>query len=107
MKLIKWTKRLGKKSYSIGTGIAASLLSAPTVFAAELPTGKGLSDWIVTVGQNVFVALFVVGAVRNFAKKAWGPFVTLFAAGALVAWIIYYPDQVVGILKNFGIEIGK
>lgn len=107
MKRIKWTKQLGKKGYNIGATIAVSLLSAPTVYAADLPTGKGLSDWIVTVGQNVFVALFVVGAVRNFIKKAWGPFVTLFAAGALVAWVIYYPDQVVSVLKNFGIEIGK
>lgn len=94
-------------SYGKAATILVSLVSTPRVFAADLPTGKTISDWIVTVAQNAFIALFAIGAVKNFSKKAWGAFVSLFVAGALVAWVIYYPDQVVTLLKNFGIEIGK
>lgn len=72
----------------------------------DLPTGNWLTDWIMTLAKNAFVVLLAYQAVKAFGKKAWVQFVTLFVAGAIAAFFIYFPTEAVELLKKFGGKIG-
>lgn len=79
---------------------------AETGTGTDLPTGNWLSDWFMTIVKNAFVVMLAYQAVKAFGKKAWVQFVTLFVAGAIAAFFIYFPNEAVELLKKFGGKVG-
>lgn len=63
-------------------------------------TGEGLKDAILVILGNIFIIILAVRAVSYYAKREWGDLITHVAAGILIAAIIYFPDQVVSLLKS-------
>lgn len=63
-------------------------------------TGDGLKDNVLIILGNIFIIILAARAVGYYAKREWGELVTHLVAGILIAAIIYFPDQVVGMLKS-------
>lgn len=72
----------------------------------DLPTGDWLTDWLMTIAKNIFVVILAYQAMKAFGKKAWVQFVTLFVAGAIAAFFVYFPTEAVELLKRFGGKVG-
>lgn len=108
------TSKWFKKIYSLRATIAMSLwlfwLTVQPLLAfaeegagevADLPDGTAAKDWIVTVAENIFIALFIIGAVKAFGKKAWKTMGTLLVMAAITAFVVYRPDDALALLERF------
>lgn len=63
-------------------------------------TGEGLKDAILIILGNLFIIILAARAVGYYAKREWGELITHVAAGVVIAAIIYFPDEVVSLLKS-------
>lgn len=106
----KWLKKI----YTLRTTIMMSLwliwLTCRPLLAfaeegvgelADLPDGTAAKNWVVSVSENAFIALFIFGAVKAFGKKAWKTFGTLLAMAAITAFVVYRPDDALALLERF------
>ena len=66
---------------------------------AALTTGADLKTWVLAIAGNLFVAVLVVRGLGAFLKRDYGEMITLFAAGVLLAGLIWFPDGAVDLLK--------
>lgn len=62
-------------------------------------TGEALKNAILLILGNIFIVLLAVRAVGAWARKEWGELVALVVGAVLVAGFIYFPDQIVTLLK--------
>ena len=63
-------------------------------------TGTGLRDAVLVVLGNVCIVIHAVRAVGYYARREWGEMVMHLVGGVLVAAVIYFPSQVVELLKS-------
>lgn len=63
-------------------------------------TGAGIKDWALAIIGNLFIVILVVRAVSHYAKAEWGALMTSVAAAIVLVGFIYFPDQVISILKT-------
>ena len=63
-------------------------------------TGAGVKGWILAIVGNLFIVLLVVRAVSHYARQEWGQLLTSLAFAIVLVGMIYFPDQVISILKT-------
>lgn len=63
-------------------------------------TGEGLQELVLSILGTFFIIILAARAVGYYAKREWGELITHLVAGVVIAAIIYFPDQVVGLLKS-------
>jgi len=63
-------------------------------------TGQAVKTAILLILGNVFIVLLAVRAVGAWARKEWGELVALVVGAVVVAGFIYFPDQIVNLLKT-------
>ncbi|WP_327359706.1 hypothetical protein [Streptomyces sp. NBC_01304] len=66
---------------------------------------NGLVTWILAVIGSLFVGVLAVRGFQHWAKKEWGALITHLAGGAVVAVMVFTPQQAVNILKFIGAKI--
>ncbi len=66
---------------------------------------NGLVSWILTVVGSLFAAVLAVRGFGHWMKKEWGALITHIVGGAVVAIMIFTPNQAVTILKFVGSKI--
>ncbi|WP_217225954.1 hypothetical protein [Streptomyces anulatus] len=62
-------------------------------------------SWILTVVGSLFAAVLAVRGFGHWMKKEWGALITHIVGGAVVAIMIFTPNQAVTILKFVGSKI--
>lgn len=99
------TRRLQRISIA---GITVFVIVIPMLVFGEtgLPTGEGIKTWIVTLAGNALIIVAIIFAIKNFIQQKWGAMVALLIGGAFVAWIIWFPESFVGLLKAIATAIG-
>lgn len=63
-------------------------------------TGAGFKDWVLVILGNIFVVILAIRAVGYYARREWGEMTAHLLGGVLVAAIVYFPDQIVTLLKT-------
>lgn len=66
---------------------------------------NGLVSWILAVVGSLFTAVLAVRGFGHWMKKEWGQLITHIVGGAVVAIMIFTPNQAVTILKFVGAKI--
>ncbi|MEO3976775.1 hypothetical protein [Streptomyces sp. CAU 1734] len=61
-----------------------------------------LVSWILAIVGSLFVAVLAVRAFGHWMKKEWGALITHIVGGAVVAVMIFTPQQAVTILRFIG-----
>jgi hypothetical protein len=69
--------------------------------------GNGLVSWALTIVGSLFGLVLGVRAFQHWAKKEWGALITHMAGAAVVAFMIFSPDQAVTILKLVGSKLAS
>lgn len=62
--------------------------------------GSSILDWVKAIAGNIFIAIMIVRSIGQYARSDWGDMATSLLAGLAVAAIIYFPDQVIALLKK-------
>lgn len=99
----KWVNK------AIFGGFMTGLVLIPhTVLAAgeNLPDANPLKDWILGIVGTCLIAYMAVGLFKSFIQQKWGTMVALILGGSLVAWICYFPDSFISVLKAFVQALG-
>ncbi|GAA1746273.1 hypothetical protein [Nostocoides vanveenii] len=63
-------------------------------------TGLALRNWVLVIVGNIFVIILAVRAVGYYARRDWGDMTAHLVAAVVVAGVIFFPDQVITLLKN-------
>lgn len=63
-------------------------------------TGSGIKEWVLAIVGNLFIVVLVVRMVSHYAKAEWGALMTSLAAAIVLVGFIYFPDDVISILKT-------
>lgn len=69
--------------------------------------GNGLVSWALTIVGSLFGLVLGVRGFQHWMKKEWGALITHLAGGAVVAFMIFSPDQAVTILKLIGSKLAS
>ncbi|MEY9839509.1 TcpD family membrane protein [Streptacidiphilus sp. EB103A] len=69
--------------------------------------GNSLVSWALTIVGSLFGLVLGVRAFGHWAKKEWGALITHFVGAAVVAFMIFSPDQAVTILKLIGAKLAS
>ncbi|OEV13742.1 TcpD family membrane protein [Streptomyces nanshensis] len=64
--------------------------------------GNELTPWVLTIIGSLFGLFLVARVFINYAKGAWGKFVTDLAGAAIVAYVIAQPSEAIDILTAVG-----
>lgn len=62
--------------------------------------GSSILDWIKAIVGNLFIAILIVRTVGQYARSDWGEMMMSLGAAIGVVGVIYFPDQVIGLLKK-------
>lgn len=63
-------------------------------------TGAGIQKWVLAIVGNIFIIILVVRSVSYYAKAAWGELATNLAAAVVLVGMVYFPNDVISILKT-------
>ena len=69
--------------------------------------GNGLVSWALAIVGSLFGLVLGVRAFGHWAKKEWGALITHIAGAAVVAYMVFSPDQAVTVLKLIGSKIAS
>jgi hypothetical protein len=70
-------------------------------------SGSSLKTAILGICGTIFVIILAAKTLSAWAEEKYGKMVTLLVAGAVVAFVLFFPDQAVTVLKNIGSSIGS
>lgn len=63
-------------------------------------TGDAFKDWVIAIIGNVFMIILVVRSVGYYMKREWGELIGHLLVAVVVASIVYFPDQFIGLLQG-------
>lgn len=63
-------------------------------------TGDAFKDWVIAILGNVFMIVLVVRSVGYYMKREWGELIGHLVIAVIVAAIVYFPDQFIGLLQG-------
>ncbi len=87
----------------------AGVVLSPVIALADgegLPDAGGLKTWILGLVGTLLIAFIAVSVFKDFVQQKWGAMVATIIGGSLVAWICYFPDSFIKVLKAFVTAMG-
>ena len=63
-------------------------------------TGESLKNALLLIIGNAFIVFLAIKAFGSWARKEWGELTALVAGAVVVSGFIYFPTQVVNLLKG-------
>lgn len=85
-----------------GISLGVALLTTVALAAGGAPTGSGVTDWLKTLGGNIFTWGLIVGAVWAFIMQRWPQFIALVIGAVVVGFVIFDTDQAIVVIKAIG-----
>lgn len=68
---------------------------------------NGLVSWALTIVGSLFGLVLAVRSFGHWAKREWGQLITHVAGAAVVAYMIFSPNDAVTLLKSIGAKIAS
>lgn len=62
--------------------------------------GASIKDWVLAIAGNVFIILFVIRALGDYARKDYGGLLSNVAVAAIIACFVYLTDGTINVLKT-------
>jgi hypothetical protein len=92
-----------------GTGTGTGIGGERSWLLADITaqSGSSLKTAILGICGTIFVIMLAAKVLNAWAEEKYGKMVTLLVAGAVVAFVVFFPDQAVAVLKNIGSSIGS
>lgn len=84
---------------TVGLFLCPSVLAEGVEPIGQLPDGGNIVSWLLTLAGNGLIIFLIIMVAKTFVTQRWGLFIALLFGGAVAAWIIYFTDSFIGILK--------
>lgn len=63
-------------------------------------TGDQFTGWILAILGNIFIVILVIRCFGDWIRKDWGALVGDLVMGIIIAALVYFPTQFIGLLKG-------